>query len=98
MPARVFIKNITYNPYFTKMVLRELKHRVLQSNEKEEKMFIYESPRSCLKCDEVFTDSIDMLIHIKNNHIRQIQCPSCNKSYNIKKVSPCPQEHLSQWH
>ena len=55
---------------------------------KELQKFEYGKPRPCLKCKELFPDSVEMLVHIQLNHIKMVNCPNCGKymtSWKLRK-------------
>jgi len=69
--ASVDLENLSYNPKYNKKIIREWQRIALGAGAEELKKYTYDTPRSCLKCAQLFPDSADMFLHIRNNHIRK---------------------------
>merc|ERR1712156_266320 len=69
--GHVLIENITFNPELNKKVNKEWQRLVFNADSEQLKTFKYPFPRKCLQCDQRFTDSADMFIHIRNAHVRK---------------------------
>ena len=67
--ANIWIKNISYSPKFSKLVIKKWKRLVKDGDITEVK---YEKPRICKKCGTVFEDAIDKFKHIKDFHVKDL--------------------------
>ena len=64
--CHVRVQNLSFSSEHHKTIIKKWKRLIKDGDITE---VTYDSPRSCGKCRAVLSDSIDMLKHIRDNHI-----------------------------